>query len=163
MKNWSIIVAVGERNEIGKNNDLLWHISADLKRFKSITTGHTIVMGRKTFESLPKGALPKRRNIILSHQNLKFENAEVFSNLEELISATKDDKQVFVIGGASLYQFFINKVDQMYLTQVHATFDADVFFPNFDKNNWTILEEESFQKDDKTPFAYTFLKLKRKA
>ena len=150
MGNWSIIVAIGENNEIGKDNDLLWRISADLKRFKAITTSNTIVMGRKTFDSLPKGALPNRRNIVLSHQNLNIENAEFYQTLEELKQNTADDKQVFVIGGASLYQMFIDKVDTMYLTKVHSTFDADVFFPAFDWADWDILEKNIFLKAIKT-------------
>ena len=162
MGNWSIIVAIGENNEIGKDNDLLWRISADLKRFKAITTSNTIVMGRKTFDSLPKGALPNRRNIVLSHQNLNIENAEIYQTLEELKQNTADDKQVFVIGGASLYQMFIDKVDTMYLTKVHSTFDADVFFPAFDWADWDILEKEYFPKGDKDEFAHTFYVLKRK-
>ncbi len=162
MKNWAIIVAIGENNEIGKDNDLLWRISADMKRFKAITTGNTIVMGRKTFDSLPKGALPNRRNIVLSHQNLKFDNTEVYKTIEEITEATKDDEQVFVIGGASLYSTFIDKVDKIYLTKVHSSFEADVFFPEFDMNKWEISEEENVPKGEKNEFAHTFYVLNKK-
>ena len=162
MNNWSIIVAIGENNEIGKDNDLLWRISADMKRFKAITTGNTIVMGRKTFDSLPKGALPNRRNIVLSHQELEFENTEVFQSIDQIVEATKNDKNIFVIGGASLYQAFIGKVEKIYLTKVHSSFDADVFFPKFDMNNWDILEEENVPEGEKNEFSHTFYILKKK-
>ena len=161
MKNWSIIVAIGEQNEIGKDNDLLWRISADLKRFKAITTGNTIVMGRKTFDSLPKGALPNRRNIVLSHQDLKIDNVEVFQDIEAIAKATENDEQVFIIGGASLYNSFIDKVDRVYLTKVHATFDADVFFPAVNWDEWKILQEENVDIDEKNEYAHTFLELVR--
>lgn len=161
MKNWSIIVAIGENNEIGKDNDLLWRISADMKRFKAITTGNTIVMGRKTFDSLPKGALPNRRNIVLSHQNLEFDNTEVYKTIEGITEATKNDEQVFVIGGASLYTSFIDKVDKIYLTKVHASFKADVFFPRFDMDHWETLEEENVPKGEKNEFAHTFYVLNK--
>ena len=162
MKNWAIIVAIGENSEIGKDNDLLWRISADMKRFKAITTGNTIVMGRKTFDSLPKGALPNRRNIVLSHQNLELDNTEVYKTIEEIAEATKDDKQVFVIGGASLYASFIDKVEKLYLTKVHSSFAADVFFPKFDMGNWETIEKENIPKGEKNEFAHTFYLLNKK-
>jgi len=106
MNNWSIIVAIGENNEIGKDNDLLWRISADMKRFKAITTGNTIVMGRKTFDSLPKGALPNRRNIVLSHQELEFENTEVFQSIDQIVDQVKSYgiNLVEITGGEPLLQ-----------------------------------------------------------
>lgn len=159
MKNWSIIVAIGEQNEIGKDNDLLWRISADLKRFKAITTGNTIVMGRKTFDSLPKGALPNRRNIVLSHQDLKIDNVEVFQDIESIAKATENDEQVFIIGGASLYNSFIDKVKRVFLTKVHSTFEADVFFPKVNWNEWKTVQEENVGIDEKNEYAHTFLEL----
>ncbi len=162
MKDWGIIVAIGENNEIGKDNDLLWRISDDMKRFKAITTGNTIVMGRKTFESLPKGALPNRRNMILSHQNLSFDNTEVFQTIEEIIDETGVGNRVFVIGGASLYQEFVDKVDKIYLTKVHASFDADVFFPKLNWEDWNIIEEETIPGGIKNEFSHTFYILERK-
>ena len=161
MKNWSIIVAKGKNNEIGKDNDLLWRISDDLKRFKKITTGHTIVMGRKTFDSLPKGALPNRRNIVLSSQNKTIENVEVFTSIEAIIEACKADEKVFIIGGASLYKLFIDKVENLYLTQVNESFEADVFFPEFDVNEWETLSKEEVEAGDKNEFAHVFYQLKR--
>ncbi len=162
MKNWSIIVAKGKNNEIGKDNDLLWRISDDLKRFKKITTGHTIVMGRKTFDSLPKGALPNRRNIVLSGQNKSIENVEVFSSVSELIAACQSDEKVFVIGGASLYNLFIDKVERLYLTQVDESFEADVFFPEFDMNDWEVISKEEVASGEKNEFAHVFYELRKK-
>ena len=162
MNNLSIIVAIGQNNEIGKDNDLLWYISDDLKRFKAITTGNTIVMGRKTFDSLPKGALPNRRNIVLTHQNIEIENAEVFQDTDAIMEATKGEEKVFIIGGASLYNMFIDKVDKMYVTKVDASIDADVFFPKFDWNNWDVLQEISVPKTEKNEYNHTFFELKRK-
>jgi len=162
MNNLSIIVAIGQNNEIGKDNDLLWYISDDLKRFKAITTGNAIVMGRKTFDSLPKGALPNRRNIVLSHQKLEIEKVDVFQNINDVLGATRNEEQVFIIGGASLYDMFIDKVDKMYLTKVDATLDADVFFPKFDWNNWEVLQEIVVPKGEKNEYKHTFFELKRK-
>jgi dihydrofolate reductase len=162
MNNLSIIVAIGQNNEIGKDNDLLWYISDDLKRFKKITTGNTIVMGYNTFKSLPKGALPNRRNMVLSFDDVKLENAEVFLNIDDLLKALDKDEKVFIIGGGSLYHQFIDKVDRMYLTKVDASFEADVFFPDFDWNNWEIEEEQKVPKGEKNEYSHSFFALKRK-
>jgi dihydrofolate reductase len=160
-QNWAIVVAIGKNREIGKNNDLLWRLSDDLKRFKSITTGHTIVMGRKTFDSLPKGALPNRRNIVLSHQKTKIEGVEVYNSIDDIVKACENDDKIFVIGGASLYQLFIDKVKQMHLTTVDATFEADVFFPNFNFNEWQIVEKKTIQANDKNEYNHTYYHLKK--
>ncbi len=162
MKNWGIIVAIGENYEIGKDNDLLCHISDDLKRFKAITTGHTIVMGRKTFESLPKGALPNRRNIVLSTQNIELQGAEVYHSVEEIKQATKNDESVFIIGGASIYKQLLNEVNQMFLTRIKARFEADAFFPKFDINEWEVTHSESVEANEKNEYPHTFEKLRRK-
>ena len=162
MNNLSIIVAIGQNNEIGKDNDLLWHISDDLKRFKKITTGNTIVMGLNTFNSLPKGALPNRRNIVLSFDKVEIENADLYQNIDSALESINKKEKAFIIGGGSLYNQFIDKVDKMYLTKVDAAFDADVFFPKFDWNDWEIIEEESVPKGEKNEYAHTFYVLKRK-
>lgn len=162
MKNWSIIVAIGKHNEIGKDNDLLWHLSDDLKRFKALTTGHTIIMGRKTFDSLPKGALPNRRNIVLSSQNLKLERTEVYSSLDEIKKNIKSDEQVFIIGGASLYNMLIDKVEKIYLTQVHESFKADVFFPEINWSDWEVSRSIEVPKGEKNEYAHTYSELIRK-
>lgn len=159
----SIIVAIGKKNEIGKENDLLWHLPADLKRFKSITTGHVIVMGRKTFESLPKGALPNRTNVVLS-RNTAFqpENTLVFSSLDAALIHLRDEEEVFIIGGADLYRQAYPIADKLYLTKVHATFpDADTFFPQMDFNEWKQVGFETITSDEKNSYASTFYQLER--
>ncbi|MBO4371715.1 MAG: dihydrofolate reductase, partial [Bacteroidales bacterium] len=131
--NLSLIVAVAENGAIGKNNDLLWHISADLKHFKALTTGHCIIMGRKTYESFPKRPLPNRRNVVITN-NMDYceEGCEVVHSVEEAIALCKDDEQSFVIGGATVYRKFVPLVNNIYLTTVFATFEADTFFPEID-------------------------------
>jgi len=162
MQEISIIVAVGKNREIGKENNLLWHLSDDLKRFKKITTGHTIVMGRKTFESLPKGALPNRRNIVLTKQNLKIDNVEIIHTKESLWSIITPNEKVFIIGGASIYKDFLNDADTIHLTKVNASFDADAYFPDFDEAQWEKIVEEHFSANEKNEFDYSYLQLKRK-
>ena len=162
MQEISIIVAVGKNREIGKENNLLWHLSDDLKRFKKITTGHTIVMGRKTFESLPKGALPNRRNIVLTNQNLKIDNVEIIHTKESLWSIITPNEKIFIIGGASIYKAFFNDADTIHLTKVNASFDADVYFPDFDETQWEKIAEEHFSANEKNEFDYSYLQLKRK-
>jgi len=162
MQEISIIVAVGKNREIGKENNLLWHLSDDLKRFKKITTGHTIVMGRKTFESLPKGALPNRRNIVLTNQNLKIDNVEIIHTKESLWSIITPNEKIFIIGGASIYKAFFNDADTIHLTKVNASFDADVYFPDFDETQWEKIKEEHFSANEKNEFDYSYLQLKRK-
>jgi len=161
MQELSIIVAIGKNNEIGKDNNLLWRLSDDLKRFKQITTGHTIVMGRKTFESLPKGALPNRRNIVLTKQDINIEGVEIVHSKEALFSIIASDEKVFIIGGASIYESFINEADTMHLTKVNASFDADVYFPNFDETQWQLITKEEFSANEKNEYAYTYQYLKR--
>ncbi|MBN2668003.1 MAG: dihydrofolate reductase [Bacteroidales bacterium] len=156
-----MIVAIGQNNEIGKNNNLLWRLSDDLKRFKSITTGHTIVMGRKTFESLPKGALPNRRNIVLSNNKIDAPNIESVKSINELYSIIEPNEQVFIIGGASLYKLFLNTVNHLYLTEVEYSGDADTFFPTIDRSIWVELEKIVHKKDEKNEYDYTYSHLIR--
>lgn len=127
----SIIVAVAQNLAIGKNNDLIWHISADLKRFKALTTGHTVIMGRRTFDSLPKKPLPKRRNIVLTHDtSFQYPGVEVAHGVEEVLNDIHDGEEVFVMGGAAIYKQLLPYADKLYVTWVHADYpDADVFFP----------------------------------
>lgn len=131
----SLIAAVGKNNELGKNNDLIWHLDGDLPFFRRVTTGKTVIMGRKTFESLPK-ALPKRRNIVLTlRQGYYAEGAEVFSSPEAALETVKDDEEVFVIGGGEIYALFMPLADRIYLTQADACdSEADTYFPDFDKS-----------------------------
>lgn len=129
----SIIAAVGKNLELGKNNDLIWHFKEDMRFFKETTTGHTVVMGRKTFESLPK-ALPNRRNIVISsNPDYVAEGAEVVTDINDIYSLAEND-EVFIIGGGKIYSRFINDADKLYLTEIDAAEpSADVYFPSFDK------------------------------
>ena len=125
----SIIVAVASDGAIGRANDLLWHLPADLKRFKELTTGHTILMGRKTFESLPRGPLPNRRNIIISRSLPTQPGAEVYPTIQQAMEACTSDEEVFIIGGGEIYRQLLPNTERIYLTRVQASFpDAEVFF-----------------------------------
>ena len=158
----TIIAAIGEKNELGKDNDLIWHLPADLKRFKKVTTGHTIIMGRNTFESIGR-PLPNRRSIIITrNKNYQQSGCEVVNSLEEAMELIKDDKNAFIIGGAQIYKEALQKelVDQLDITKVHQSFDADVFFPEIN-NQWELVSTENFSADDKNPFDYSFLQYKK--
>jgi dihydrofolate reductase len=137
----SIIVALGRDNTIGRSGNLIWRISDDLKRFKRLTMGHPIIMGRKTWESLPK-ALPGRRNIVISRQNgYHAEGGEVYTSLEEAIAATSADEEPFIIGGAQIYALALPLASKLYLTCIDDTCaDADAAFPHIDLNEWTLTE-----------------------
>lgn len=158
----SIIVATAEDNAIGKENKLLWHLPADLKHFKEITNGHTLIMGRKTFDSVGK-PLPNRRNIIITRKkDFHIPGAEVVNTLEEALIRCKDDKEVFIGGGAEIYKIAMDITDKIYLTVVKGTFDADTFFPVIDKEVWQETEIEHYAPDEKNAFGYTFSTLVRK-
>ena len=159
----SIVVAVGKNNEIGKNNKLLCRLPADLKRFKEITSGHTVIMGRKTVESLPKGPLPNRRNIVVSrNKNRTIEGAEVYSSLDYALLKSMDEDEVFIIGGAQIYAQALPIADKLYLTRIHAGFpDADAFFPEIDRSVWREIHRETFPADEKNPHSFTFLEYER--
>ena len=135
----------------------------DLKRFKALTTGHTIIMGRKTFESLPKGALPNRRNVVLSRQEgLQIENAEVYPTLEEALSQCKDE-DCFIIGGASVYAQALPLADRLFITEVDdTTKEADTFFPEIDKETWKVVAREDFPTDEKHAYPYSFVDYERR-
>ena len=152
----SIIAAIAENNVIGKNNDLIWHISEDLKRFKSITSGHTIIMGRKTYESLPFKPLPRRKNIVISSKNIKFEGAVTVKSPKEAIDLCKNEDEIFICGGAAIYEAFLPKAEKFYLTQVHESFSGDTFFPEINFDDWLILNSVDNKHDKKTGFRYSF-------
>lgn len=155
----TLIAAVAENGAIGFENKLLYWLPNDLKRFKALTTGHTIVMGRRTFESLPKGALPNRRNIVLS-RNSSFEapGVEVFPSLQTALASCTPDEEVFVIGGASVYREALPQANRLYLTLVHDTpASADAFFPPIDLQMWQVEDEERHDADERHAFAYSFV------
>lgn len=160
----TIIAALAKNNAIGFENKLLYWLPNDLKRFKALTTGNTIIMGRKTFESLPKGALPNRRNIVLSHQEgLKINQAEVFSSLQEALDHCSKNEEIFIIGGASIYHEAIKVADRLYLTHIDDTPQhADAFFPDVTDKEWTIVHEEKHEPDEKHQYPYCFTDYIRK-
>ena len=164
LDNLSIIVAVAKNNAIGLNNELLYRLPGDLKRFKALTTGHTIIMGRKTFESLPKGALPNRRNIVLSRQEgLHYENAECYRSLEEALMQCDYTEDVYIIGGAELYKQTLGLASRIHLTLVEDTpAEADAFFPELNSNDWEETSREEHPADEKHAQAYTFIDYKRR-
>lgn len=135
LPNLSIIVAVAQNNAIGKDNDLLWHISDDLKRFKALTSGHTVIMGRNTWNSLPRRPLPRRRNIVLTHDtSFADEGAEVAHSVSQVLQMVKGEEECFIMGGAAVYRQFLPFAQRIYMTWVWQDFDADVFFPVIDKS-----------------------------
>ncbi|WP_101688835.1 dihydrofolate reductase [Dysgonomonas massiliensis] len=159
----SIIVAADENNAIGKDNELLCYLPNDLKHFKAVTSGHTVVMGRKTFESLPKGALPNRRNIVITrNKDLSFANCEMASSLEEAIGMCNNEDEIFIIGGGNVYSQSISLADSLYLTRIHARFEGvDTYFPQIDEKCWKEVEREDHTADEKHQFAYSFLKFEK--
>ena len=153
----TIIVAAAENNIIGNDNKLIWHLSDDLKRFKELTKGHHVIMGRKTFESMPK-ALPNRTNVIITRKKDYFaENAIVTNSLDEAIKLTIDDPQPFIIGGGEIYKIALNISDRIELTRVHHNFDGDTYFPEIDSKIWIEINRTEKKKDDKHNYDYTFI------
>lgn len=162
----SIIVAISANNAIGKDNNLLWHISEDLKYFKRVTSGHTVIMGNKTFLSLGGKPLPKRRNIILSRssQDVASMGVEYFNNLEDAAKdASKTDEEVFIIGGGQIYSQGLKIADKLYITEVDTTIpDADTFFPEIDTQIWKEASRDEKMYDEKSQLSYTFVSYIRK-
>lgn len=160
----TIIVAIAENGAIGYKGDLIYHLSADLKRFKQLTTGNTVIMGRKTFQSLPKGALPNRRNIVLTRQkDLSFPGAEVYSSLDEALTHCTRDEKTYIIGGAQIYILALQLADELEITLVHDTpAQADTFFPEFGSDeSWHLVNREDHDADDRNPYPYSFLTFRR--
>ncbi|WP_027376720.1 dihydrofolate reductase [Kaistella palustris] len=159
----TIVVAMGLNNEIGAKNELLWHLPKDLKRFKEITTGHPIIMGRKTYESIGK-PLPNRTNIIVSRKENYFEEGIlIVGSLKEAIKfAKKIDENIFIIGGGNIYQQTIDLADRLEVTQVNAKLEADVFFPKIDGKIWVKIQEECHGKDDQNEYDFCFQTFERK-
>lgn len=160
----SIIVAIDKNNAIGKENQLLCHLPNDLKYFKSVTQGHTVIMGRNTYESLPNGALPNRRNIVLSrNKDLRLERCEVSSSLEDAIALCSNESEVFIIGGATVYAKAIDLADKLYITYIRHKFEGtDAFFPEVDENKWIESSRIDNGADDKNKYAHTFAIYDRK-
>lgn len=158
----TIIAAVGRNKALGKNNDLIWHLPADLRRFKEVTRGHHVIMGRKTFESLGK-PLPHRTNIIVSrNSNYKADGCIVVGSLEEALKEAQSDPNPYILGGAQIYEQALEVADRMDLTLVHEDFEADAFFPDFSDENWEETGRQDFKKDEKNPYDYSFVQYKKK-
>lgn len=162
----SIIVAISaSNNAIGKDNSLLWHISEDLKRFKEITSGHKILMGRKTFESLP-GILPNREHIILTRDknfNVDSDKVTIINNIEDAIKYYKDsNEEIFIIGGGEVYKEFLPFANKLYLTKVYKDFDADTFFPQINLDEWKVIHTSETKIDEKSGLNFDFIDLLRK-
>lgn len=158
----TIIAAAGENNALGKENDLVWHLPDDFKRFKELTSGHHIIMGRKTFESFPK-PLPKRTHLVITRKdNYKKEGIIVVHSIERAIEFSKEDPQTFIIGGGEIYIMGLELADRIELTRVHGTFEADTFFPEIDESKWNLVSEVFHDKDEKHDYAFTYLTYDRK-
>lgn len=159
----SIIVAVAQEGVIGRNNDLIWHISEDLRHFKAVTSGHPIIMGRKTYESLGR-PLPNRTNVVITRRSdLDAEGCTVVGSLEEAIKLFPTTEEVFIIGGGQIYAQAMPLADRFYLTEVEAPFEGDTFFPEWDRAEWEVIEEQRFERGEKFEYPFTFLTLERKA
>ena len=157
----SLIVAKAENNVIGKDNKLLWHLPEDLKRFKNLTTGHTIIMGRKTFESLGR-VLPNRKHVVFTqNHNFKVDdvNVKIVHSLQDIQEYVEDKNENFVIGGEKIYNLLMPYVSKMYITEIHKDFDGDTFFPNVDLESWKETSREKMNADD---FDYDFAVYERK-
>lgn len=156
-KQISIIVAIASNNAIGKDNDLLWHISEDLKRFKRLTEGHFIVMGKNTYFSLPRRPLPKRTNMVISDvADEQIDDCLMAYSIEDAIDKMKTNAENFIIGGGSIYKQFMPLADKLYITRVHKDFEGDVFFPEIDAGYWQLQSAETISDDSQNDFTYTF-------
>jgi len=158
----SIIVAIAENLAIGKDNYLLWHIPEDLKRFKKITSGHTVIMGKRTFNSLPKRPLSNRRNVVITDILGEYiEGCEMAWSIGDAVSKCNPADENFIIGGASVYKQFLPLADRLYLTRVHKSFDGDVFFPEINPADWILISKEDFPFNPELGFAYSYEILER--
>lgn len=154
----SIIVAIAENNVIGKDNQLIWHLPADLKRLKALTMGHHLIMGRKTFESLGR-PLPGRPHVVISrNENLLIDGVSVVPSLEKAIEVAAVDTEAFIFGGAEIYKQAMDFASCIYLTRVNASFEGDAFFPLIDPFHWKLIEKEDHLPDEKNKYSYSFEK-----
>ena len=160
--NLSIIVAIAQNQAIGRNNDLIWHISDDLKRFKLLTSGHPVIMGRKTWDSLPKKPLPKRRNIVLTHDpDFHPEGAEVAHTVQQAMDLVHDEEETFIMGGAAIYNLFLPFTQRLYVTWVYEQFEADVFFPIIDPTVFRLINQTEKTLDEGSQLTYNYAEYER--
>ena len=157
----SVIAAMSENRVIGRDGALPWHLPADLARFKSITTGHAVIMGRKTFESVGK-PLPNRRTIVITRNN-DYQCAGVFiaHSLDEALDHAAREDEIFILGGEAVYRIALPRADRLYLTIVHATIEGDTYFPRFDFDDWKLVEDERHEVDDRHAYAFSFRRYER--
>ncbi|HEY5592545.1 MAG TPA: dihydrofolate reductase [Paludibacter sp.] len=164
MSKISIIAAIADNYAIGNLNKLPWHLPADLKHFRQLTTGHTIVMGKHTFHSLPNGPLPNRKNIVLTSIMSEGVNEGYFEadSLDDVFYLCEHEEEVFIIGGTTVFKQAIYRADSMYITWIHAKFTADTYFPEINFDQWQEVSREDFQVDENNPFPYSFVEYNRK-
>jgi dihydrofolate reductase len=159
----SIIVAVDEDYGIGKDNNLLWHIPEDLKRFKKLTSGHCVIMGKKTWESLPGKPLPNRKNIVLTDNPLECIDCSITAySLEDAINKCGNDEEIFIIGGGSIYKQFLPLADKLYVTHIHETSEADTYFPEIDQLIWEPVVNEEHKPENKDGLSYNYIIYRRR-
>lgn len=159
----SIIVAVASNNAIGKNNELLWHIPDDLKRFKKLTLGHCLIMGKSTWYSLPLKPLPGRTNIVLTDDPCEcIDECITAYSVQDALDKCEKTKEIFIIGGGSVYRQFLDIADRLYLTHVHKDFDADTFFPEIDPEKWQVMEREDDMRSDDLDFLWSYITYRKK-
>ena len=164
MKPISIIVAIADNYAIGKDNQLLWHLPEDLKWFKKNTQGHPVIMGKRTFYSLPKRPLPNRTNIVLTDiAGEQIEGCQMAYSIEDILQKCDPSQENFIIGGGSVYKQFFTIAQKLYITKVHASFDADTFFPEIDLGIWEVIDSENHKADEKNKYDYTFVTYKRRS
>ena len=157
----SMIAAVGQRLELGYQNQLLCHLPVDLKHFKEITSGHTVLMGDRTWESLPKKPLPNRRNIVITLEDIEFEGVETVHSIDAALKLVANDEEAFVMGGATMYRLFLPHADKLYLTRIVSEFVADVWFPEIDEKEWQLVDNVFVPKDEKNIYDLYFQTLIR--
>ncbi len=158
----TIIAAAGKNNELGKDNDLVWHLPDDFKRFKKLTTDHHIIMGRKTFESFPK-PLPNRVHVVITrNKDYNPEGAIIVHSMSEALEIAKNDEQPFIIGGGEIYKLGLEVSDKIELTRVHENFEADTFFPEIPIENWELIQEVLYEKNERHKFDFTYQTFIRK-
>lgn len=157
----SVIAAMSQNRVIGRDGSLPWHLPTDLARFKSITTGHTVIMGRKTFESVGK-PLPNRRTIIITRNN-DYQCADVFiaHSLDEALDHAAHEDEIFILGGETVYRIALPRADRLYLTIIHATIEGDTYFPNLDFDDWKLVEDERHEIDERHAYAFSFRRYER--
>ena len=161
----SIIVAMSNNNVIGKNNELIWHLPADLKRFKELTTGHTIIMGKNTFESLGR-VLPNRFHVVFAKEDelqVENENVKLVDDISKIEDLIKSDEENFIIGGGMIYKLLLPFANKMYITKINQDFEGDTYFPEFDEKEWKVVERQKGIRDEKNDYDYEFVTYERES